>query len=141
MNIGNWIIVAFVLFTAFIATLVVICMRQEVSLVSQSYYQDELAYQDQIDRQRNTLELAHKPTVSLDNRLLVLQFDQRSDIAEGVLNIFCPSDAKMDRRFKLDAGRQMQQFDLAQLNPGMYRVKLRWTMHDQEYYHEEIINL
>ena len=53
MNWGKWIIVSFVLFAAFIGILVVICVRQDISLVSKNYYQEELAYQQQIDRMNN----------------------------------------------------------------------------------------
>jgi len=63
MNIGKWIVVAFVLFAAFIGTLVVVCVRQDVSLVSRDYYRQELAYQNQIQRLNNTAALLEKPVI------------------------------------------------------------------------------
>ena len=47
MNFGKWIVVAFVFFSLFIGTLVTVCVRQDISLVSTDYYKEELIYQDQ----------------------------------------------------------------------------------------------
>ena len=49
MNFGSWITVAFVLFAGLIISLVVVCVRQDVSLVSADYYQQEIKYQSRID--------------------------------------------------------------------------------------------
>jgi hypothetical protein len=40
MNWGKWIIVSFVLFAGFIGTLVTVCVRQDISLVSKDYYKE-----------------------------------------------------------------------------------------------------
>ncbi len=141
MNFGHWIVVSFIVFAAFIATLVVVCMRQDVSLVSKNYYQEELAYQNQIVRKQNTLSMSRKPRITVTDRVLELDFDPSSSPSEGVVNVFCPSDAKMDRLFKLKTSSAKQYFDLAKLNPGMYRVKLQWSAGDQQFYHEEIVFL
>jgi hypothetical protein len=42
MSWGKWIVVSFLLFAGFIATLVTICMKEDVGLVSSSYYDEEL---------------------------------------------------------------------------------------------------
>ena len=57
MNWGKSIILAFVLFAGFIATLVVVCVREDISLVSKDYYKEELLYQDQIQRLNNASQL------------------------------------------------------------------------------------
>lgn len=141
MNIGKWIVVSFVLFAAFIATLVTVCMRQEVSLVSGNYYEEELQFQAQIDRERNANALPTKPSIGLKGRQLELALNQSMPITEGTLHIFCPSDARMDRKFKVSPDLDTQVFDLEELNSGMYRVKFRWTMNDKEFYREEVIHL
>ena len=60
MNWGKSIVLAFILFAVFIGVLVFVCVREDVSLVSKNYYKDDLEYQSQIDRVRNTDELAKK---------------------------------------------------------------------------------
>jgi hypothetical protein len=142
MNIGKWIVVAFVLFTTFIATLVTICMRQDISLVSKNYYKEELAYQEQIQRLNNTSCLKDKPAIKIVDQKLQVEFSQFAFIEKGELKIFCPSNDKMDRNYKLSTtGGQIQVFDVDDLKKGMYRVKMLWNMNGKEFYHEEIVNI
>lgn len=69
MSIGHWIVVSFVLFAAFIGTLVAVCLREDISLVTKDYYQEELAYQDQIQRLNNVAELKEKPVIRVVDRV------------------------------------------------------------------------
>ena len=64
MNWGYKIVVAFVIFAAFIGTLVGICVNQDISLVAKDYYRQEIAYQEQIDRMANHEALPEKPKVT-----------------------------------------------------------------------------
>ncbi len=142
MSIGKWIVVAFVLFAGFIATLVVVCMRQDISLVSKDYYKEELAYQQQITRINNTARLTTKPVVRVTNRALVITLDSTNRVDRGEVKLFCPSNARMDRTFTLNQDSNLSTgFDLTGLQTGMYRVKFSWTLHGKDFYHEEIINL
>lgn len=141
MNFGKWIVVSFVLFATFMAVLVTVCVRQDVSLVSKSYYDEEIKYQDQIERERNTQSLEKKPTIELRGNDLILAWNQDIPVTRATVSLFCPSNAKMDRTFKLAEGNNSEILELDDLNKGMYRVKLRWTMNNKEFYQEEIINL
>jgi hypothetical protein len=141
MNWGKWIVVAFVLFAAFIDTLVTVCMRQDISLVSSSYYQDELAYQQQIERTNNALNLAEKPVIRVVQPGVV-EVDMQQPADNGELRLFCPSNAAMDRAFDLDSSSDtLRHFDVQGLQRGMYRAKLQWTAQGKEFYVEQIINL
>jgi hypothetical protein len=143
MDWGKWIIVSFVLFVAFIATLVTVCVRQDISLVTKDYYQDELAYQDQLDRLTNTKELVEKPSIKVtDGTSLEISFAHFNEIEKGKLQLFFPSNEKMDRHYPITASNERQQYyTLADLPKGMYRARLQWTMHGKEFYMEEIIYL
>lgn len=143
MNWGRWIIVSFVLFTGFIATLVTVCIRQDVSLVTTNYYQDEIAYQDQLDRLNNTKALEEKPSIKIaTNMKLEISFDKFNEIEKGKLQLFCPSNEKMDRHYTINPSNERQQYyTLADLPKGMYRARLQWTMEGKEYYLEEVIYL
>jgi hypothetical protein len=140
MNFGKWIVVAFVLFAVFIGTLVAVCVKQDVDLVSKDYYKDELDYQDQIERINNTNGLANKPTIAkLDGKLQV-NFSSEQKIQQGQLKLFCPSNPKMDKDYQISArDGNTQLFEITSLQPGMYKAKLRWTMEGKEYFFEQII--
>lgn len=140
MNFGNWIVVAFILFAVFIGTLVTVCVREDVDLVSKDYYQQELQYQVQIQRLNNTSDLKEKPELKIVDQRLQVTYNQWGDIDNGELKLFCPSNPKMDRNFPLErSGNPVQSFEVESLQKGMYRAKLTWEMNGKEFYIEEVV--
>jgi hypothetical protein len=140
MNFGKWIVVAFVFFAIFIGTLVTVCVKQDINLVSKSYYNDELKYQEQIGRITNTNKLSLKPTIVKIENSVRVQFDDQYKIQNGELKLFCPSDPTMDKEFNFSSTSGNEQlFEINSLQRGMYKARLRWTMNDKEYFLEEII--
>ncbi len=142
MNWGKWIIVSFVLFALFIGVLVGVCLREDISLVSKNYYQEELNYQQQIERMNNANELVNKPTIVVKGVFLDVQFDQFNNLEQGELKLFRPSDEHFDRKYVLSASPEgMQQFDISSLPKGMYHVRMLWTMKGKEYFIDNTITL
>jgi hypothetical protein len=142
MNFGKWIVVAFILFAAFIATLVTVCVRQDISLVSKDYYTEELAYQHQIQRVHNTNQLNHIPRIATNKKILRVEFNRFSDIEKGEVKLFCPSNARNDKTFTLKHSLDtVQVFDVNVLPTGMYKAKMFWIMNGKEFYYEEIVNI
>lgn len=140
MNIGNWIVVSFVLFAAFIGTLVAVCLREDVSLVSKDYYQEELVYEDQIQRLNNVAELSEKPVIRVVDHTVQIEFSRFDAIEHARLQIFCPSNARMDRSFSVKSSDEpIQSFQLDPLQKGMHRAKLQWEMNGKEFFLEEVI--
>jgi hypothetical protein len=140
MNWGKWIIVSFVFFAAFIAALVVVCVKQDVNLVSKDYYKEELAYQDQIVRLTNAASLLTKPEITLADGELVVRFSQFNLINDGELKLFRPSNEKLDQQFEvIPTNDSVQRFILKETSRGMYKARFRWTMKGKEYYVEKII--
>jgi hypothetical protein len=141
MNWGKWIVVSFVLFAAFIGIIVAISMRQEVNLVSATYYQDELNYQEKLNRKNNTEKLSQKPEVTLvDTTYLKVYFPEAKMIEQGELQLFRPSSGRFDQRFKLSSiADSVQMFRISNLKPGAYRIKLSWTMEGIDYYLEKVV--
>lgn len=140
MNFGNWIVVAFVLFAIFIGTLVTVCVKQDINLVSKNYYNDELKYQDQIGRINNTNKLAVKPTIVKVDSNVQVQFDSKFKIQNGELKMFCPADPMRDKTFTLfPSTGNTQLFDISSLRSGMYKARLLWSMDGKEYFVESVI--
>jgi hypothetical protein len=142
MSWGKWIIICFILFTVFIATLVTVCMRQDVSLVSKDYYQEELAYQDQLARVNNANRLSERPVIQKNGDFLEVNFSNFNVVRNAELKLFRPSDAAMDKIFTLETTtKTTQSFSIADLEKGMYRARMLWKMNDKEYFIETIINI
>lgn len=142
MNWGKWIIVAFIFFAAFIATLVTVCMRQDVSLVSKDYYANELAYQDQIQRINNANRLTQKPSIHKSGNFLLVEFHQAKEMEKGKLTLFNPSDPAKDKIYALSTSVEEQLLiPLEDIKPGMYRAQLEWAMDGKEYFTETVITI
>ncbi|AYB34663.1 FixH family protein [Chryseolinea soli] len=143
MNWGKSIVLAFVLFAAFIGVLVTVCIRQEVSLVSKTYYQEELDFQTQMDRQRNTEALIDRPNIQVgEDRSLKITFAGFSQLEKGRLSLYSPSDATQDKTFSLQPTNAPDQtFSIGSLKKGKYIARMTWTMHEKEFYYETILYL
>ena len=142
MNFGKWIVVAFVLFTAFIATLVTVCVRQDIPLVTKEYYKEELAYGELMEKISRANSLTVKPEIVLNDHNLRITYNSFSEITHGEVVLFRPSDPSLDQRFKLNPGtNEFQDFELKQAVPGLYKARLSWEQKGQEYFIEKIIVL
>jgi hypothetical protein len=142
MNWGKSIILVFILFAIFIFTLAAICMRQEISLVSPSYYKEELAYQKQIDRLNNAETLQIKPTMELNGGALVVTYKNFDLLDSGTVKLFRPSNEKFDREFPLSEGAsETREISVGALQPGLYKVRMNWSMKGKEYFIENTVQL
>lgn len=139
MNFGRWILVAFVFFAAFMATLVTVCVREDVGLVSKNYYADELAYQTKMDQVKNASGLSFQPNISIEGSLLKINFAGVGQIQKGQLALLCPSDRSKDQKFEIVSNENEQVFQLHENGRGLFRAGLKWTMGDKEYYVEKMI--
>lgn len=142
MNWGKSIILAFILFAVFIIGLVAVCVRQDVSLVSNSYYNDELQYQHQIDRINNTKLLMNKPAFGVEGQSLVIRFSGLPQLDSGSVEIFKPSDATQDAAYSLHQGSaDVMRIDVSKFASGFYKVRMKWTADKKEYYIEDSFQL
>ena len=143
MNWGKSIVLAFVLFAAFIGVLVTVCVRQEISLVSKTYYQEELDFGAQMDRKRNTEALVDKPEIQVgEDRSLKITFAGFSQLEKGRLILYSPGDVTQDRTFSLPPTSAPDQIiSIGKLKKGKYIARMTWIMHDKEFYYETTLYL
>lgn len=140
MNWGKWIVVSFLLFAGLMGVIVTISMRQDVNLVSTQYYQDDLDFQQQLDRKNNTASLVKQPEITLTEQQLSVSFPENTSIESGVIKLFRPSTDKLDQNFVLkSSSASTQVFALNLLDKGAYRIKMTWKMDDKEYYLEKFV--
>ncbi|MEP2771494.1 MAG: FixH family protein [Fulvivirga sp.] len=140
MNWGTRIVIAFACFVAVIVSLVVISMRQNISLVDKDYYVQEIAYQEQIERINNKNELSQKPEINKENGKIIISIPDSELVGE--VHFFRPSDAGLDKKYalKLDENGQ-QQFSAYDFEKGLWRVKVNWNKNGKEYYSEHSLTL
>ncbi|MCU0368195.1 MAG: FixH family protein [Cyclobacteriaceae bacterium] len=138
----KWIVAAFVVFALFMGALVFISLREDVNLVSENYYAEELKHQDKIDQQNNANQLAEQPQLSFVDNAIKVSFPYFSSIEKGQLHVLRPSNNLLDQTFELSAMEgDSQLFELKVWEKGLYRVSLTWTMEGKEYYFEKLMVL
>lgn len=141
MNWGKSIVLVFVLFAGFIGTMVYQMSREHIDLVSDNYYQNELDYQRQIDREKN----ARQNT----DAVITNQPDQQQVVCElpntlqnGQIVFYRPGDRKQDFKVTIPASHEAQQvISTATLSRGLWRVQFTWSDGNREYYQESQLYL
>ncbi|NEM98912.1 FixH family protein [Pontibacter burrus] len=139
------IVFCMVCFMAYIAMFVYKAMNQDVDLVSKDYYEQEIKYQDQIERVRRTQALGD---VMLNYRaeeksiLLQLPATYQGMNVTGTVTLFRPSDDKLDKQIPLQLGRdQSQLLEVGDLESGLWKVRVKFSANNEDYYTEKTIQL
>ena len=141
MDWGKGIVLVFVAFAAIMVSMVTICMKKEdLHLVTQNYYEEEIKYQEHIDKVTNANGLSYE----------ALLFDKlRKSVsinlplgAKGELHLFRPSDARLDQKLEVDVvNENATVVDLTSLKPGYWLMKLTWSAEGKSYYQEQKITI
>jgi nitrogen fixation protein FixH len=142
MNWGWKITIVMGIYMTGIISVVWYAVSMDVNLVAEDYYQQELDYEAQILRLRNTEALIKKPTFSLtpDKNYVILTFPKELSPLEGGITFYRPSDFTQDRKFKLDLdGVNQQGFVTNSFLPGLWKAKLTWQEGDKSFFQEFVI--
>ncbi len=132
----------FFLYTGFVlltVTVVIYTMTQKVELVTDEYYKEEIAYQQQIERMKNAGKMKNPVKVDYqpESAIVVFTFPKEHIGAglDGTVWFYRPSDTSEDRKLKItldDNG--VQALNVRQLPTGYWIVKVSWTSGGKEYY-------
>lgn len=139
MNI-SWGIKITILYSAFaigIIVMVIIAMNSNTDLVSENYYEQEIKYQDQIDKLKGSIELGKKISVDQDGEFIILKFSEFSpeNKYSGDINFYRSSDAKKDFRIPFtpdDSG--IQKIESAYLEKGQWKINLKLQNNGKDYF-------
>jgi nitrogen fixation protein FixH len=136
MNWGKSIVLSFVLFASFVGTMAYKMMTAKVDLVKQNYYQKEIDFQQQIDRETNsaTFKNARIMTYSSENNQLRIGFP--TPVSKGEVTFFRPSDKNLDFSIPI---QKINTFDFStqKMPKGYWKIQITWTDGSKEYYLED----
>ena len=142
MNWGTGITIALVIYMSGIVGVVIFTFQQDVNLVTKDYYAQELAYDEQIARIRNTESLEQKPELEYvrNAEAVQLSFPANLDPESGSVLFFRPSDFTKDKNYDLKLNdNHSQAFDFTNMQTGMWKVKLQWELEGKSYYQEFVV--
>ncbi|MEP0984304.1 FixH family protein [Ekhidna sp.] len=137
MNWGHKIVIAFVLFAAFIGYMVVRAFQEDFDLVAEDYYAQEINYQQKLNKLSNTAEAGKSVLVKQRGGEVILTFPDK--VATGNIHFYHPSRKIFDRTFEIALTDQVQKIKRSELVAGSYRVNITWNTDDQDFYQQSTI--
>ncbi len=126
MNWGKGIMIVMGLFIVFIGVLVSVLISRKVDLVTEEYYQEEIAYQSEIDAisSGNALDSL---VISQKDEQLIIQFAKNIRPDSVVVHLWRPNDKKLDQSFSV-TGTEIFLIPLKKLHQGNYDIRCEyWT--------------
>ena len=143
LNWGTGILIGIIVFVVISITMTVIFMTQDVSLVSDNYYEKSLSYQDEIDKQSRTKSLDEQVKINFSGELVTISLpsDYISKDISGEIFFYRPSNPKLDFVLPLQLVQGKQIIPVERLEKGFWRLKLNWTMDGNKYYNERAITI
>ena len=138
------IITFFVLAILGCGTMVVFCSRHPADLITANYYEEELHFQGQVERVNRTRHLAAQTSIVYDEAMkcltIALPPEQTRQKVIGSIHLYRPSTAALDRTLKLEVDSTgTQRLDAATLLPGLWKVRVSWTVENQDYFTDQKI--
>ena len=122
---GIGLTVTFICFAAGILTLAAYSASSEFDFVSETYYEDSLAYQNVIDAENRAEMLKEKPVISLKNKTLSVSFPENLTVRKGIVEFYSPISSKEDWKVKVNE----TPISLNSIRSGRWKLTLKW--HDE----------
>ena len=137
------LIAFFALFITAIVVFVIFASRHPMELVRPDYYSEEIEYQKQLDRLNRTQAIQAQVAIRYDIERaaisIVLPATQARPLS-GWVHFYRPSDAALDQKVPLIVDPQgAQQISAERLQPGLWKVRVQWTMNENEYFFDQPI--
>ena len=133
----------FIVFASYIIGFVIFASCQKMDLVRADYYDQEIRFQQQIDRVQRSAPVLADAGIDYDPAgdlvTVTLPSVKRDDIS-GTVSFYRPSDADLDTNAKLgldEAGRQS--LSVRALRAGLWKVRVQWATAGREYFFEKPI--
>ncbi len=141
----NWGTGAFILFGTFVIFMLVmvyLSTQQKSELVTEDYYEKELAFKEILKKEARTEQLSEKLTWQIINNQLRIQFPKEvGEIIMGEIIFFKPSNQNDDKKISFQTTTSFHSIDISKFSAGMYQLKIDWSANNIEYYNEEVIDL
>jgi hypothetical protein len=139
---GTGIVIAFAIFMGGTISTAVYLMNQDVNLVADDYYDQEIKYQQQIDRMERTSRLGTKQIVTFDGSIVSINIPKSvlSKKLTGEIYFYRPSDSKSDIKIALITDSSgVQVIPVKNLVKGYWKIKVSWLSNGKEYFAEDRI--
>lgn len=135
MNWGKKITIVFIGFVVLVLIMVTISMKQEIHMVEENYYEEEIAYQGKIDEIKNGNTWEGDISIKQEENNLALIFEG-ADKVKGKVEFFRASDADLD--FFIPISEEVN-IPIEKFKAGNWKVSFIWEAEGKKYFKEEQI--
>lgn len=138
-NWGKKITVVYVLFVLMLLVVVWFSFRQDPNMVTDNYYEKELTFQSQIEKEKRGNELPVKPIMYFNKKILTFTFPKNFDYNKigGKIHLYRPSDYKQDIIIPIELDSlNKQEIGIENIEKGLWKVKLDWFNENITYFNE-----
>jgi hypothetical protein len=133
------IIIAYVIFVVATLSFVFFTFTVKFDLVVPEYYSETLVYQNQIDRESNSLALNEPISWEIEENMLLIRIPQELIQTEvtGILTMYKASNASMDQTFEVSLNDDgTQSIPLNTFAKGKWELQVKIASDGKEYYSE-----
>ena len=141
---GTGIVISFTVFMGITISTGIYMMSLGVNLVADDYYDQEIKYQQQIDRIERTKKFDNKNLISYNGTTVKIELPSKfvKRKVTGEVYFYRPSDGTNDLKIPLSIDSLGNQIiPVTALDRGLWTVKVNWTLFEKEYYNEKRIFL
>jgi hypothetical protein len=138
---GTSIVLVMTAFAIMMATFMFRAYQAQEELVTDNYYEQEIRYQQQIDKLDNVSKLGGALTMDVSGDDLVITFPEavKDQRITGELYLQRPSDARADDRINFTVVNGELIVPMAHRMKGLYHAKMEWSIGDQEFLSQQRI--
>ena len=136
---GSKLAFIYIGFVVFVVAVALYAFRQDLNLVTDNYYEKELTYQTQIDKEKRADALPEKPSITFNNKILGVIFPKSYQFKEilGKIHLYRPANDKKDIILPLQVDSTCTQYiGLTSVEKGLWKIKLDWSYKKEEYFNE-----
>jgi hypothetical protein len=123
---------------------IIFSFNQDVNLVSDDYYEQEIIYQQQIDRINRTNELSEQLSIKVIDSVISLHFPSlfEGDSISGKITLYRPSDRNADLLIPISVDTTNHLYlSTDNLDRGLWKIKVSWFGNSNSYFDEKNIIL
>ncbi|NUN07961.1 MAG: FixH family protein [Ignavibacteriaceae bacterium] len=139
---GTGIVIAIIIFFILNGIVLYIAFSNKVDLETTNYYEKSLVYQEEIEKEKNALQMPLK-LVQAD-RVFDITFPESIlyESVTGKIHFYRPSDSEMDKYYKVSPDSSGKQYlSLEGFRNGLWRVVINWSYEGKDYLEKKDIFL
>lgn len=138
INWGTAIVLVFIGFISFIMYFVVHMntnKKYEHDLVTEEYYKKELAFQEEIDAEKNSRALLNDVSMKKTPQGLSIQFPQEKEFQKisGVISLYRPSNKQLDFTIPITLQQNSMIIPDENMIEGKWKITIDWEYENTRY--------